>query len=355
MNRDTLIKAVCFDYPSAVPVIYHINPSCWDCYPREELSSLVESHPLLFPQGLPDFVQRGGPVEYAPWSRAGSPWKDPWGCIWETSQDGFIGAVTSHPLADIQCIEDFTPPDPEHTTHWFPAGWNSAGSVKGGSIGFFDCLPSGEIGHGHTFLKLIDLFGYEQALLGLHDQDPRILKALEMIEDFNLGLVERFITRAEVEWLGYAEDLGMQQGPLISPDLLRKWILPSYQRIMEPAKEHGIIVHMHSDGDIKALAEDLLTLPIDVLNIQDLVNGLDWIEASLKGKVALDIDIDRQHITPWETPDEVRKYLLHLLRKFSDPAGGLIITYGLYPGTPLANAEAIMDVLEEAAGGRLRW
>ena len=96
-----------------------------------------------------------------------------------------------------------------------------------------------------------------------------------MITEFNLGLVERYINRAGVEFLGYAEDLGMEIGPILSPSMFREYILPAYKRITEPAKNAGVIVHMHSDGDLKTLAKDLMSLDLQILNLQDLVNGID--------------------------------------------------------------------------------
>ena len=93
-------------------------------------------------------------------------------------------------------------------------------------------------------------------------------------------------------------------------------------------------------------------LPVQAWNIQDLVNGLDWMAATLKGKVALDVDIDRQHITPCGSPEEVRSHALDILRLLDDPAGGLILTYGLYPGTAWENAMAMAEVLDEVAQGR---
>lgn len=353
MDRSNLLRAVHFDTPEYIPVVFHINLACWDHYPRDALADLVCTHPRLFPEGVPAFVREGEPVPYPPWCRKDSPWIDPWGCCWETSVSGYMGSVTRHPLADWDDLAGYVPPDPDRTTHWYPVEWEKGKGPCGGSIGFFDCLRSGEIGHGHTFLKLIDILGYEKTLFALSDDDPRVHTLLNMLEEFNYGLVRRFIDYADVEWLGYAEDLGMQHGPLLSPGLFRKYIMPSYHRIMAPADEHGAVIHMHSDGDIKALADDLLALPIRVLNLQDRVNGLVWIAGTLKGRVAIDLDIDRQHVTPSGTPAEVREYVGDILRQLADPAGGLILTFGLYPGTPLENVRALMDTLEEVAQGRM--
>lgn len=351
MDRTNLLKTVFYDFPDYIPVIFHINLSCWDHYPQEALAQLIETHPLLFPDGVPEFVQAAGPVPYPPWCVEGSPWVDPWGCTWETSMSGLVGCVTQHALESLDEVSSLTPPDPQHTTHWYPVTWKKGRAPHGGSIGFFDCLRSGEIGHGHTFLKLMDILGYENTIYGMVDADPRLQGLLDMLEEFNYGLAQRFIEYADVEWLGYAEDLGMQQGPMLSPDLFRRYILPSYRRIMEPAEQHDVIIHMHSDGDITALAEDLLTLPIRALNIQDTTNGIEWIRRNVKGRLTVDLDIDRRHITRTGTPHQVRQYVGDIVRALGDPAGGLILTFGLYPGTPLENVKALMDVLEEVRAG----
>ncbi|MEI6578050.1 MAG: uroporphyrinogen decarboxylase family protein, partial [Eubacteriales bacterium] len=148
------------------------------------------------------------------------------------------------------------------------------------------------------------------------------------------------------DMIGYPEDLGMQVGPMISPELLRKYLKPSYQRLMKPARDNGILVHMHSDGDIRTLADDLVDGGVDILNLQDLVNGIDWIKDKFAGKFCIDLDIDRQNITFGGTPEQIDALIREEVEKLSTPQGGLMMIYGLYPGVPLANVKALMDVME---------
>ena len=54
---------------------------------------------------------------------------------------------------------------------------------------------------------------------------------------------------------------------------------------------------MHSDGDVRMFAEDLVEAGVMVLNLQDLVNGVDWIRDTYRGKLCIELDIDRQSIT----------------------------------------------------------
>lgn len=345
-RRDNLLRAVRFERPDFIPMTFHINDACWHHYPPQALWDLMEAHPFLFP----DFTRPAEPVQrtYAPYARAGERFVDPWGCVWETTDNGIFGAVTRHPLADWQAFDRYTPPDPDQTTHWLPIDWNEQAQQLGPAISQRS-LPNGEIGHNHTWLRLIDIRGYENVLFDMADREPRLLRLIEMLERFNLGLVRNYIERAGAQWMGFAEDLGMQQGPMLSPQDFRTYILPSYQRIMQAARDGGCIVHVHSDGDLRTLLDDLLTCPIDVLNLQDLVNGLEWIRQRLKGRICIDLDIDRQHTTVQGTPAEIDALVRREVETLGGREGGLMMIYGLYPGVPLENASALMDAMERYA------
>ena len=133
---------------------------------------------------------------------------------------------------------------------------------------------------------------------------------------------------------------------MVSPELFRRWIKPVYQRLIAPAREAGCIIHMHSDGDVRALSEDLIEGGVQVLNLQDLVNGIEWIRDTLKGRVCIDLDVDRQRITRFGTPAEIDAHIRHAVETLGSPDGGLMMIHGLYPGPPLANVKALMDALE---------
>jgi uroporphyrinogen-III decarboxylase len=180
------------------------------------------------------------------------------------------------------------------------------------------------------------------------DDEPRLRQLIQMVEDFNLSLVNKYI-QLGAEWMSYPEDLGMQLGPMLSPKQFRKYFKPSYQRLMQPAMEADCIIHMHSDGDIRSLADDLVESGVQAINLQDLVNGIDWIAEKYAGKVCIDLDIDRQKITPNGTPAEIDALIHEEVEKLGCRDGGLMMIYGLYPGVPLENVKALMDALEKYA------
>jgi uroporphyrinogen decarboxylase len=181
------------------------------------------------------------------------------------------------------------------------------------------------------------------------DGNVNLTKLIDMVEEFNMSIVKRYLDM-DVDIMSYPEDLGMQKGPMLSPTHFKKYIKPSYERLMKPARDKGVIVHMHSDGDLHDLIDDIIDGGVEIINLQDLVNGIDWIADRFSGKICVDLDIDRQLITAKGTPKAIDALIHEEVEKIGHKDGGLMMIYGLYPGVPLENVKALMDAMERYAG-----
>ena len=340
--KENILRAIRFEKPEAIPMVFHINAACWNHYDKDALLELVHNHKYLFPtpcSSSPTFALN---------ARANAPYTDPWKCVWTTTDDGITGSVHGHPLASWDSFTGYTAPNPDSTDGTFPIDWTTiTREVQAARAN--DEIVWGSLPHGHTFLRLQDIRGYENFIFDMMDQDPRILRLLEMLETFNAGYIDRWM-QLSPDVFSFPEDLGMQLGPMIPADLFRKYIKPSYTRMMKKAQDNGCLVEMHSDGDIRTLADDLVDAGVQAINIQDLVNGIDWIAERFRGKTCVHLDIDRQTITPFGTPQAIDTLIREEVEKIATPQGGLMMIYGLYPGVPLKNAEALMDSMERYAG-----
>jgi len=341
-HRDNVLRAIRFERPERIPMVFHINPACWHHYDQAALQDLMGEHQFLFP----DFRrQKAVRPDYCSDARKDHPYRDPWGCVWETMDDGITGAVHQHPLTDWNTFASYRSPDPDVTDGLFPVDWHA---IKAGvtELKANGELVYGGLPHGHTFMRLQYIRGYENLLLDMMDEDSRLMRLMKMLEEFNHEYVLKWLELGP-DIMSYPEDLGMQIGPMLSPDNFRKYIKPVYQRLMKPARDRGCIVHMHSDGDIRTLVDDLIEGGVDVINLQDTVNGIEWIADRLSGRVCIDLDIDRQHITARGTPRQIDDLIFTEVRKLGSKQGGLMMIYGLYPGVPLENVEALMDAMEK--------
>ena len=97
--------------------------------------------------------------------------------------------------------------------------------------------------------------------------------------------------------------------------------------MMNMVRQAGKIVHMHSDGDIRQLVDDIIEGGCQVINLQDLVNGIDWIAEHFRGRTCVELDIDRQNITYAGTPKDIDDLIREEVEKIATPQGGLMMIY----------------------------
>ncbi len=343
MSMSQTLKAIRFEKPDYIPMSFHINDACWKNYPQQALFDLMEEHKMLFP----NFVRPKGEYtpNYALVARKNEPYTDDFGCVWETMMDGITGTVTKHPLSDWENFKTYKMPNPEKCMGIGPVDWVQEKKRIEESKKKYGYASAG-LRHGHTFLQLCDIRGYENLIFDMADEEKNLFELIERLEHFNMEIVKKYISFG-VDSMGYAEDLGTQTGPMISPDDFRKYIKPSYTRLMKAARDAGAAIHMHSDGNIRDLCDDIIESGVEVINLQDLVNGIDWIADKFRGKICVDLDIDRQHITPFGTPKQIDELIHEEVKKLATPQGGLTMIYGLYPGVPLENVKALMDAMEK--------
>jgi hypothetical protein len=71
--------------------------------------------------------------------------------------------------------------------------------------------------------------------------------------------------------------------------------------------------------------------------------------ATCKGKVCVDLDLDRQ-LFPFATPQQIDDHIRECIAALGSPQGGLWVKAECGPDVPLANVEAICSALERHRG-----
>ena len=344
-ERENWLRTHTFTGPDRIPFRFGPSVAAWKHY-RGELEALMLHHKALFPDFQKGDVDWDN-MEIISRDKAGIRHTDDWGCVWETSEDGICGVVTEHPLANWDALDSLVPPDPAHVVD--PASrtrWEHVTPVLQQRRREKEEVVDGGLEHGFLFLRLTYLRGFENLLLDMADHHPLLGRLVEMIEAFSREVLRRYLDIG-VDMMCFPEDLGAQESALLSPALFREYIRPVYTRLMAPAKKQKVLVHVHSDGSLFDLIDDILACGVDVINLQDLVHGVDELAKTLKGRVSIDLDVDRQDVTCFGTPNDVRALIREEVMELGSPEGGLSLVYGLYPGTPLRNVDALLEAVEE--------
>lgn len=339
--RDNYLKAISFNCPSFIPCFVSIPFSTWKRY-GEKLVSIVEKHKVIFPWFRREMVNSFFPPPKPP------VYKDEWGCVWRFTTEGLQGIVVENPLKSWADFKKFKPPDPDlglPREGEPPIPWSEVEAFID-NVKMSGGLVVGFMPHGFLFLRLTYIRGYLNFLKDLAQGSSHLEDLVEMVVDYNVEVVKRLV-KLGVDIVNFGDDLGVQHGLPYSPTAFRHYLLPGYRRVFKEVKRRGAKVRLHSDGYVMDIAGDLVSVGVDVLNIQDKVNGLERMERELKGKVAIDVDLDRQQLLPFGTPQQIETHILEIVRRLGSRRGGLLFSAEVLHDVPLRNIEVLLKALEK--------
>lgn len=342
-HRENYLRTVRMTGPEWMPCQVSISGASWDQW-REEMEDVCLRHPLFFP-GFEKGKRDWDHWDFGPAHRADEDYTDAWGCVWHSDINGLEGVVTHNPLADWGPLATYQAPDPAVQLDRGPVNWEQvrANMVAAKAAGH---LTQGSLAHGFLLMRMYYLRGFENLMLDFALDDPRLDDLIALINRHNRYLVDQYVSMG-VDVMHFGEDLGTQTASMISPKHFHRYIMPAYQSLMQPCRDAGIIVGSHSDGYILELVDDLLEAGLDIVNPQDLCNGIDNLARELKGRVCLHLDVDRQTVVPFGSPAEIHDLIEEEVRKLGSPQGGLMMVCGIYPPTPPANVDAVCSAMEK--------
>ena len=338
---ENMLRTIYFDHPRWTPVTVGFLPASMTKY-GEALDDVRRAHPRLFPRFTPGTANEQ--VVYQDFYVQGRQ-TDCWGCVWDNIQGGLVGQVVEHPLADWDAFETWRRPDPMTENLLHPRDWDALARqiAEKKRLGHFS--PDHALAHGFHYMLLCDLRGFENLMLDMATDDPRLHRLLEVIMNYNAAVVRRTI-ECGTEFLGLAEDLGMQHALPISPELWRRYVKPGYEITAGQARDRDIPVFLHSDGHILPIIGDLIETGIRMLNPQIRANSLQGLRDVAKGKVAICLDLDRQ-LFPFATPDQLRDHVREAHDALAMPEGGLMLSLEIGPDVPLENMDALFSAVED--------
>jgi uroporphyrinogen decarboxylase len=170
--------------------------------------------------------------------------------------------------------------------------------------------------------------------------------------------VERFARYAEtvapyVDVIQFEDDLGMQDRPLLRPELYREVVKPYHARLFGFAKARSdAYLMLHSDGAVAPLIPDFIDMGVDILNpVQVSAAGMDT--KRLKRAFGDEIvfwgaGCDSQRVLPFGTPEAVRD---EVRRRIDDlaPGGGFVFApvHNIQAEVPAENVVAMFEAARE--------
>jgi uroporphyrinogen decarboxylase len=98
------------------------------------------------------------------------------------------------------------------------------------------------------------LLGEERVLYAMHDDPDLVQDMMETATQFSIAVLARALAEAPVTLVQFWEDMCFRGGPLISPEMVRRFMVPRYRRITEAVRRAGVdLIFLDSDGDVAQL------------------------------------------------------------------------------------------------------
>lgn len=330
-RKKLVIKTLEFDSPQRISRQIWILPWAEDHYP--EFTRRLQA---TFPD---DVIQ--APVHYreSP-DISGDKYKlgyfvDEWGCEFRNIHEGLIGVVQKPLIPDLLQYDALKSPkavlnlDVEEITRY--------------------CRSTDQFVLAGNFQRPFERFQFirtmELAFMDLAIEPPGLKELLDIIHQHYCKEVESW-AQTPVDAICLMDDWGTQHGLITSPEIFRKYFKPMYKEYIEIAKQYGKYVFMHSDGAIGEIITDLIEIGIDALNSQLFCMDIEELSRKFSGKLTFWGEIDRQHMLPEGSQEEIEN-TVHQVHQLFFKQGGVIAQCEFGPGAKPENVWKVFETWNE--------
>jgi uroporphyrinogen decarboxylase len=120
------------------------------------------------------------------------------------------------------------------------------------------------------------LMGEVALLMGFYDTPDLIHRIMDHLAELWARLYEKVLSRVQVDCVHIWEDMSFKNGPLISPELFREFMVPAYQKVTDVARSYGVrIVLVDTDGDCTKIIPGFLEGGVTGLYPFEVQAGMD--------------------------------------------------------------------------------
>ena len=199
------------------------------------------------------------------------------------------------------------------------------------------------------YLRLLDLCGFENAMVWFAEEDEVIETLIDKVLEYNIYQVAAILPRMD-EIIYFGDDLGMQRGIAIGAERWRKYLKPCFRKLygMIKAYKPDQIIYMHTDGCIWEIMPDLMECGVDIINPQFRANGLENLVRVCRKQqiIPINLDLDRQ-LFPVATRSQIFDHVAECVESLYLKEGALGLNVELNYEIPLQNMAWILDAVEK--------
>jgi uroporphyrinogen decarboxylase len=270
---------------------------------------------------------------------------DAWGIKW--GKNPYYYDMIAHPLDNLSIgdLDEYPWPDPKD-----PARYEGLREEVRDAFQTTDyALVADPIGGG-IFECAWWLRGFEKFIVDMYKNPDFAQALLDKVLALYMEFYSRYLDEVGdyVQVVELGDDVGAQNGPIMSPALLRKYIKPRWKKLYDlmRSKTKAKIFH-HSCGSIYPFIPDLIEVGVDILNpIQPLAANMDIgkIKEQFGDKLTLHGGVDIQRVLPLGTPNDVAEEVKRVIRSAAHNGGYILAgAHNIQPDSPVDNIVTLLE------------
>jgi uroporphyrinogen decarboxylase len=262
--------------------------------------------------------------------------------------EGEYHEICHYPLGgikDISELDAFEWPDPE---------WNDVSNVKENIAKINEKKQYAIVlGNGNIFESSWYMRGFEQMFIDLIEEPELAWEIMTRVTDYFIAYFKRVLEAAPgmIDIVFTADDLGGQEGLLMSLDLWERMIKPHHVRMNKVLHEYGVKILYHSDGSIMKVVPGLMDMGIDILEaLQFSAKGMDPValKENYGDKLCFHGGISVQSTLPFGSVDEVKNEVRERIDVLGKNGGYIVApSHSIQAGTPPENIVAFFETARD--------
>ncbi|MBT3271824.1 MAG: hypothetical protein HN368_01620 [Spirochaetales bacterium] len=129
---------------------------------------------------------------------------------------------------------------------------------------------------GGFFGPLRNLTGVETLCTLFYDNISLVEEMMDTICDFLIEMIDQLLTYTDIDVFGFWEDMAYKTGPLISPDFVKRYMVPRYRKVVDFLRSRGVKwIALDSDGQVSDLLPHWMDAGINILYPFEPQAGMD--------------------------------------------------------------------------------
>jgi uroporphyrinogen decarboxylase len=273
---------------------------------------------------------------------------DEWGTRWKKPESSLYWDPVDYPLKDatIEDLETYNWPDPHDPGR--TEGLREQAKRLREKTDYAVIADTPLLGIFES--ACVCLRGIERLMMDLILDKPFAEALFDKLADIHIEFLRHYLDAVGdlIDVIMVSDDLGGENGPLISPELYRDLIKPAQRRLWQFIKSNTeACLFLHSCGSISKFIPDLMEMGVDILNpVQVSAQDMDTkrLKEEFGDKLTFWGGVDTQRVLPFGSPEDVDR---EVRKRIADMAtgGGYVLTavHNIQAGVPPENICMMYD------------